>query len=105
MTIDILFRRFDTVIPIELKTRSGSADMAGIESKFNAIMLRLGKLRRYVGSSHHCLASCISGSVRESQYRVYSSEIRAADLHNMTSVMLLNLGRISYPKPLYVCFH
>jgi hypothetical protein len=103
--MDILFRRFDTVIPIELKTRSGSADMAGIESKFNAIMLRLGKLRRCVGSSHHCLASCISGSVRESQYRVYLLEIRAADLHNMTSVMLLNLGRISYPKPRYACFY
>ena len=64
--MDILFRGFDTVIPIELKTRSSSADMAGIESKFNAIMLRFGKLRRYVGSSHYCLASCILGSVRES---------------------------------------
>ena len=83
--MDILFRRFDTIIPIELKTRSSSADMAGIESKFNAIMLRLGKLRRCVGSSHHCLASCISGSVGESQYRVYSSEIRATDLYNNVS--------------------
>jgi hypothetical protein len=79
--------------------------MAGIESKFNAIILRLGKLRCYVGSSHYCLASCISGSVGELQYRVYSLEIRAADLHNITSVMLFNLGRISYPKLQYVYFH
>ena len=64
--MDILFRRFDTVIPIELKTRSDSADMAGIESKFKAIMLRWGKLRRCVGSSHHCLASCIYQGVLES---------------------------------------
>lgn len=77
LSIPSLFLRSVIVIFAPENRRSGSADIAGIDSISIAIILNAGKVFCCVGSSHHARASVTAGRTGACRYFWYSSISRA----------------------------